>query len=69
MNEESSFHMKVKIDDHGGGGGDDDDDDDDDDDTRDAFTMAVLSHRKPASDRMLLHSCCVGSHHKWDTLY
>jgi len=60
MNEESSFPMRVKIDDN---------DDDDDDDTRDAFTMAALSHRKHASARTFLHSCCVGSHHKWNTLY
>jgi len=66
MNEESSFPVNVKIDDDdddGGCGGDGDDD------MRDAFTMAALSNRKPASARTFLHSCCVGSHHKWDTLY
>jgi len=50
MTEECSFPMKVKI-------------DDDDVETRDAFTMAAVSHRKPALPG---HSYCVGSHHKWD---
>jgi hypothetical protein len=53
--------MKVKI--------DDDEEEEEEDETRDAFTMAALSHRKPASARTSLHSCCVRSHHKWDTLY